>query len=86
MLPSVEGMTECQRLFATVSQAAVYDPKADKFTLVDVTGVGPKNPGYVEGFFIELLDGDRLHLRFTFGGGPGRAGVENIVVRRVRPG
>jgi hypothetical protein len=59
---------------------------AAEFTLVDVTGVGPKNPGYVEGFLIELLDGDRLHLRFTFGGGPGRSGVENIVVRRVRPG
>jgi len=57
-----------------------------EFTLVDVTGVGPKNPGYVEGFLIELLDGDRLHLRFTFGGGPGRSGVENIQVRRVRPG
>lgn len=55
-----------------------------EFTLVDVTGVGSKNPGYVEGFLIELLDGDRLHLRFTFGGGPGRSGVENIVVRRVR--
>ena len=57
-----------------------------EFTLVDVTGVGPKNPGYVEGFLIELLDGDRLHLRFTFGGGPGRSGVENILVHRVRPG
>ena len=56
-----------------------------EFTLVDVTGVGP-NPGYVEGFLIELLDGDRLHLRFTFGGGPGRSGVENILVHRVRPG
>lgn len=56
-----------------------------EFTLVDVTGVGPKNPGYVEGFLIELLDGVRLHLRFSFGGGPGRSGVENIVVRRVRP-
>jgi hypothetical protein len=55
-----------------------------EFTLVDVTGVGPKNPGYVEAFLIELLDGARLHLRFTFGGGPGRSGVENIVVRRVR--
>jgi hypothetical protein len=51
-----------------------------------VTGVGPKNPGYVEGFFIELLDGGRLHLRFNFGGGPGRSGVENIFVSRVRPG
>jgi hypothetical protein len=56
-----------------------------EFTLVDVTGVGPKNPGYVEGFLIELLDGDRLHLRFTFGGGPGRSGVENIFVRRTGP-
>ena len=56
-----------------------------EFTLVDVTGVGPKNPGHVEGFLIELVDADRLHLRFTFGGGPG-SGVENILVRRVRPG
>jgi hypothetical protein len=56
-----------------------------EFTLVDVTGVGPKNPGYVEGFLIELLDGDRLHLRFIFGGGPGRSGVENIFVRRIGP-
>lgn len=56
-----------------------------EFTLVDVTGVGPKNPGYVEGFLIELLDGDRLHLRFIFGGGPGRSGVENILLRRIRP-
>jgi hypothetical protein len=57
-----------------------------EFTFVDVTGVGPKNPGYVDGFFIELLDGDRLHLRFNFGGGPGQSGVEDILVSRVRPG
>ena len=56
-----------------------------EFTLVDVTGVGPKNPGHVEAFFVEVLDADRLHLRFTFGGGPGRGGVENIQVRRIRP-
>ena len=56
------------------------------FTLVDVTGVGPKNPGYVEAFFVRLLDADRLNLRFTFGGGPGRSGVENILVRRIRSG
>ena len=55
-----------------------------EFTLVDVTGVGPKNPGHVEAFFVRLLEADRLNLRFTFGGGPGRSGVENILVRRVR--
>jgi hypothetical protein len=56
-----------------------------EFSLVDVTGVGPRNPGHVQAFFIQLLDDDRLHLRFTFGGGPG-SGVENILVKRVRPG
>ncbi|RPH69825.1 MAG: hypothetical protein EHM78_13755 [Myxococcaceae bacterium] len=57
-----------------------------EFTLVDVTGVGPKNPGHVQGFFVRLLDSDRLNLRFTFGGGSGPGGVENILVRRVRQG
>ena len=59
--------------------------RSAEFALVDVTGIGPKNPGHVEGFLIELLDAERLHLQFTFGGGPG-SGVENILVRRVRPG
>jgi len=54
-----------------------------EFALVDVTNVGPKNAGHVQGFFIQLVDADHLTLRFTFGGGPGR-GVENIVVKRVR--
>jgi hypothetical protein len=49
-------------------------------------GVGPANPGHVEAFFIQLLDADRLNLRFTFGGGRGRSGVENILVRRIRRG
>jgi hypothetical protein len=57
-----------------------------EFTLVDVTGVGPKNPGHVEAFLVRLLDADRLNLRFTFGGGPGQSGVENILDRRIRPG
>ena len=56
------------------------------FTLVDVTGVGPKNPGHVEAFFLRLLDAEHLNLRFTFGGGPGRSGVENILVRRMQQG
>jgi len=55
-----------------------------EFTLVDVTNVGPKNPGYVEAFFIHILDADNLNLRFTFHGAPGIAGVENIVLRRIR--
>jgi len=57
-----------------------------EFTLVDVTGVSPKNPGHVQAFFVRLLDADRLNLRFTFGGGPGKPAVENILVRRVTPG
>jgi hypothetical protein len=56
-----------------------------EFSLVDVTNVSAANPGYVEAFFIQLLDADRLNLKFTFGGGPGRSGVENILVKRVRP-
>ena len=54
-----------------------------EFALVDVTNVGPKNPGHVQAFLIQLVDADHLKLRFTFGGGPAR-GVENIVVKRVR--
>jgi len=57
-----------------------------EFALVDVTGVGPKNPGHVEAFFVRLLDADRIELRFTFGGGPGRSGVEHIMARRIRRG
>ena len=69
-------------------RAVQFDEAKDsaEFTLVDVTGVGPKNPGHVEAFLVRILDPDRLNLRFTFGGGPGRSGVENILVRRIRPG
>jgi hypothetical protein len=56
-----------------------------EFTLVDVTGVGPKNPGHVQAFFVRLIDADRLNLRFTFGGGPGKPAVENILVKRIAP-
>jgi len=56
-----------------------------EFTLVDVTGIGPKNPGHVQAFFVRLLDADRINLRFTFGGGPGKPAVENILVRRIKP-
>ena len=57
-----------------------------EFALVDVTGVGPKNPGHVQAFFVRLFDPERINLRFTFGGGSTRTAVENILVRRVRPG
>ena len=56
-----------------------------EFTLVDVTGIGPKNPGHVQAFFVRLVDADRLNLRFTFGGGPGKSAVEDILVRRIKP-
>jgi len=56
-----------------------------EFTLVDVTGIGPKNPGHVQAFFVRLLDADRLNLRFTFGGGPAKPAVESIIVRRIKP-
>jgi hypothetical protein len=55
-----------------------------EFSFVDVTNVSAANPGYVEAFFIQVPDADHLHLRFTFGGGPGRSGVENITLRHVR--
>ena len=54
-----------------------------EFALVDVTNVGPKNPGHVQALYIHVVDADHLNIRFTFGGGPGR-GVENILVKRVR--
>jgi hypothetical protein len=57
-----------------------------EFALVEVTGVGPKNPVHVEAFFVRLLDADRIELRFTFGRGPGRFGVEHIMPRRIRSG
>jgi hypothetical protein len=56
-----------------------------EFILVDVTGVGPKNPGHVQAFYVRLVDADRLNLRFTFGGGPGKPAVENILVKRIAP-
>ena len=56
-----------------------------EFTLVDDRG-GPPNPGYVEAFFVRLIEAARLNLRSSFGGGPGRSGVENILVRRIHQG
>ena len=52
------------------------------FAFVDVTGVGPGNPGHVEGLELRLTDDDRMTIRFVFGGGVPRA-VEDIHVRRV---
>jgi hypothetical protein len=54
-----------------------------EFSFIDITGKNAKG-GHVEHVFIQLVDADRLNIRFTFGGGRG-AGVENIVLTRVRP-
>ncbi len=54
-----------------------------EFAFVDITNSSPK-AGHVEHFFIHFLDPDHVNLVFTFGGGPG-SGVENIVLKRVRP-
>ena len=56
------------------------------FAFVDVTNVNPKRPAYVEAIALQLLDGDRVKVRFTFGGGPGMSGVENIALKRVASG
>jgi hypothetical protein len=54
-----------------------------EFSFVDITGKNAKG-GHVDHALIELVDADHVHIRFTFAGGPG-AGVENIVLTRVRP-
>ena len=53
-----------------------------EFAFVDVTNA-VAHPAYVKGFVIQILDTDHLHLKFIFGGGPGKSGVENIVLHRA---
>lgn len=55
-----------------------------EFGFVDITPAGAAAGGHVHGFFIQLLGGDRLNLRFTFTGSKGDS-VENILVRRAAP-
>jgi hypothetical protein len=54
-----------------------------EFSLVDVTNVNPKSPGYVDGFLIQFPETDHLNLRFTFGSGTGKGPIENITLKRV---
>lgn len=56
------------------------------FAFLDVTNVNPKRPAYVEAIALQILEVDRVKVRFTFGGGPGLSGVENIALKRVAPG
>ncbi|HZF13818.1 MAG TPA: hypothetical protein VFE33_33920 [Thermoanaerobaculia bacterium] len=56
-----------------------------EFSFVDVTNVSAANSGYVEGVFLQVVDADHVNLRFNFGGGPGKSGVETIVLKRVHP-
>jgi hypothetical protein len=53
------------------------------FGFVDVTNVGPKNPGYVHAFELRMLDADRLHLKFVFAAGEKEA-IEDISLQRVK--
>ena len=55
-----------------------------EFSFVDITNATAANPAHVEGFVIRLLDAGRLNLSFTFGGGPGKGAVENIMLERIR--
>src|SRR5262249_2096345 len=54
-----------------------------EFALVDVTGVGPSNPGYVQPVFLQFPDADRGNTKFPFGSPSGKTEVENIPPRRV---
>jgi hypothetical protein len=53
------------------------------FDFVDVTNVGPVNPGHVEELDITIEAPDQLGLVFVFQGGGPRA-VETIKLRRVQ--
>ena len=55
------------------------------FAFVDVTNVNPTRRAYVEAIALQLVDGDQVKVRFTFGGGPGMSGVENIQLKRMPP-
>lgn len=53
------------------------------FAFVDATNVGPSNPGHVQACDLQILDADRIHIRFAFGGGASQA-IEDISLRRVK--
>jgi hypothetical protein len=55
-----------------------------EFSFVDITGSNAKG-AHVQHVFIQLLEPDRLHVRFDFGGGTGPSGVEDILLNRVAP-
>ena len=59
------------------------DENAARFAFVDVTNVGPKNKGYVQGAEIRIVDADDIIIEFVFQGGGPRA-VETIKLHRVQ--
>lgn len=65
-------------------KATRVDPAtgAADFGFVDVTGSTAH--GYVEGMELRILDPDRLHIRFRFGGGAPKS-YEDITLKRIRP-
>jgi hypothetical protein len=66
-------------------KASRIEESVIEFAFVDVTNAGV-SPAYVNGCRIQFLEGDRLNLRFTFGGGSGNGAIENIVLTRVAAG
>jgi len=56
---------------------------AADFAFVDVTNVGPKNPGYVRSFELRMPAPDELRLKFVFGQGEKQA-VEDISLHRSK--
>lgn len=53
------------------------------FAFVDVTNVNPKRPAYVQAAALHLIDADHVTIQFTFGGGSGVSGIEDITLKRV---
>ena len=64
-------------------KADKIEENAARFAFVDVTNVGPKNKGYVEGATIRIVDADDVIIEFVFQGGGPRA-VETIKLHRVQ--
>jgi hypothetical protein len=54
------------------------------FSFVDLTSESGAGAAHVEALALRIVDSDHLNLTFTFRGGPGKGGQENITLSRVR--
>jgi len=55
-----------------------------EFAFVDVTNVGPKNSAHVQACEVRILDPDRIHIKFVFGGAGKAQAIEDISLQRVK--